>query len=111
MYKLMAALSLLVRQFYVPNPFEPRADAWLLNVIVEPFVHSITFAIVGLFYKRGSEPALGSFLYLLFYFVHTGLLMAMGFFKWEKIAMISIVVVYIIIIAIIKSMANFTRFK
>lgn len=110
MYKIMAGLSILIRQFYIPNPFEPRADAWLLNLIAEPVMYMITFNVVGIFYARGSAPALGSFLYLIFYFIHTGLLMLMGYFQWTKIAIIIIAVSYICILGIIKCLINITKY-
>lgn len=97
---------MLIRQFCVPNPFEPRADALFLNIIAEPIMHFITFSIVGLFYKRGSAPALGSFLYLFFYFIHTGLLILMGYFQWTKVAIIMIVVLYVCTLGIIKHLIN-----
>lgn len=75
MYKLVAGISLLIRQFCVPNPFEPRSDALLLNIIAEPIMHIVTYGVVGIFYEKYSAPAVGSFLYLLFYCIHTGLLM------------------------------------
>lgn len=109
MYKIMALISMLVRQFYMPNPFEPRTDALLLNIIAEPIIHTITFGVVGIFYDRGSAPALGSFLYLLFYFVHTGLLMLIGYFQWAKIAIIIILALYIFLLIIIKNVMNYTR--
>ena len=81
MYKLIVAISILIRQFYLPNPFEALGDGLIVNIgetpmafppeilnwIAEPFMHVVTFAVVGLYYDRGSAPALGSFLYLLFY--------------------------------------------
>lgn len=106
MYGLIKTISVIIRQFLVPNPFEPRADALLLNLIAEPFLHIITYNIVGIFYESRSAPALGSFLYLLFYFVHTGLLILMGFFSWNKIAIMIIVVSYMIVLGLIKSMTN-----
>jgi len=113
MYKLVAGISSIIRQFCSPNPFEPRPDAWFLNLIAEPFVHLITYVVTGLFYRSGSAPALGSLLYLTFYYVHTGLIMLMGYFQFTKIAIIIIVVLYIIILCAIRiglnSIENFSR--
>lgn len=110
MYKLMAAISILVRQFCISNPFEALGDGLIMNIgeapilippevlnlVAEPFMHVVTFAVVGLYYDRGSAPALGSFLYLLFYCIHTFLLWLMsvaGFATW---AVGLIVVLYIL---------------
>ena len=70
MYKLMAAISVLIRQFCIPNPFEALGDGGgvnigeksivispgVLNWVAEPFMHVVTFAVVGLYYDRGSAP-------------------------------------------------------
>lgn len=99
MYKLMAVISILVRQFYIPNPFEVLGDGLVVNVgdtlsVLSPevlnwmatlFLPAVTYTVVGLYYDRGSNPALGSFLYLLFYCVHTLLLWLVslaGFAIW-----------------------------
>lgn len=99
MYKLIAAISVLIRQFYLPNPFdslekEVIITIWeipivllpdVLNWIAEPFLYAITFAVVGMYYKSGSNPVWGSFLYLLFYCIHIVLLDVVsvtGFATW-----------------------------
>ena len=109
MYKLMVAISVLIRQFYIPNPFEAIGDGLVVNVgkipmllppellnwVAEPFMHGITFVIVGLYYDRGSAPAFGSFLYLLFYCIHTLLLWVMSLAGFAIWAVVLIVVLYI----------------
>lgn len=102
MYNIIAFISVIIRQFFLPNPFEPRTDAIILNWIAEPLLYVITYLIVGIFYDEGSEPALGSFLYLVFYAIHVVLLMLIGFFQWTKIAIIIIVVLYLCILGIVK---------
>ncbi len=49
----------------------------ILNWIADPIIAAITFGVVGLYYIKGSEPALGSILYMFFYAVHIGLLYLM----------------------------------
>ena len=109
MYKLMAAISIWIRQFYIPNPFEALGDGLVINMgktsmllppealnwVAEPFMHGTTFVIVGLYYDRGSAPALGSFLYLIFYCIHTFLLWLMSLAGFATWAVILIVVLYI----------------
>ena len=46
----------------------------LLNLIADPIIGALTFGVVGLNYKKGSAPAIGSILYMVFYAVHIGLL-------------------------------------
>lgn len=109
MYKLIAAISILIRQFCIPNPFDALGDGLIVNIeetsillppgvlnwVAEPIMHMVTFAIVGLYYDRGSAPALGSFLYLLFYCVHTFLLWLMSLAGFSTWAVVVIVVLYI----------------
>ena len=49
----------------------------ILNWISDPIIAAITFGVVGLYYIKGSEPALGCILYMFFYAVHIGLLYLM----------------------------------
>lgn len=109
MYQIIATISTLIRQFCLSNPFEALGEGlvvnvgdgpilispFLLNWIAEPVMHAATYAIVGVFYDRGDEPAVGSFLYLLFYCVHTFLVWLMslaGFVTW---AVVLILVLYV----------------
>lgn len=68
----------------------------MLNWVAEPVMHGITFTIVGVYYYRGSAPALGSFLYLLFYCVHTFLLWLMSLAGFATWAVVLTVVLYIL---------------
>ena len=109
MYKLIAAISILIRQFCIPNPFDALGEGLVVNIreaslllppevlnwVAEPFMHMVTFVIVGLYYDRGSAPALGSFLYLLFYCVHTFLLWLMSLAGFSTWAVVVIVALYI----------------
>ena len=98
MYKLMALISTLVRQFCLPNPFECFGDgAFLINLIAEPVIHALAFALVGLVYHRGEFPALGSFLYLLAYGAITCILAIMGIFSFAKWWVLTVVVALILI--------------
>lgn len=110
MYKIIAAISVLIRQFVLPNPFEPlgeKINVTLFNItlpltpdianwIAEPVLHLLALGITGLYYARGyNDPAVGSFLYLLFYVIHTLILMLMsaaGFAWW---AVVLLIVLYI----------------
>ncbi len=74
MYRIIALIGVYVRFAVLPNPFSGMENEVLLNIGAEFCLHPFTFFIVGLFYERGSAPALGSFLYLLVYSVNIGLL-------------------------------------
>ena len=83
-YGLLSAISLIIRQFFLPNPFECLGffQGNLVNWIVGIILHPICFGIVGIFYMKGSAPAWGSFLYLITYSAFTGILYLMGVFKF-----------------------------
>lgn len=83
LYGIMSTLSVIVRQFYLPNPFECFGDnAVLINWIAEPIIHAVAIALVGLVYHRGDFPALGSLMYLITYAAITGVLSLMGVFSF-----------------------------
>ena len=111
MYNLIAAISVLIRQFVLPNPFEGLGEIFdvtlfnitfqmtpdILNWIVEPGLHLLAFGVTGIYYLRGSQdPGVGSFLYLLFYAIHTGLLMLMSAAQFAWWSVIPIIVLYIL---------------
>ena len=101
MYKLICMISILVRQFCLPNPFECFGEKaalynWLAGFILAP----ITYILVGMIYDKESFPALGSLLYLLTYIGLTGLLWLLGltsFAWWAILSMIAVILLVIII--------------
>lgn len=109
MYKLIAAISILMRQFCIPNPFEALGDGVVVNIgemsillsprvlnwIMEPFMYSVTFAVVGMYYGRGTDPSFGSFLYLLFYYIHIFLLWLMSLAGFDTWAVLPIATIYV----------------
>lgn len=83
MYGIMAVISLLVRQFCLPNPFECFGNmAWIYNLIAEPIIHITARLLVGTVYRSGECPPWGSFLYLVVYAFITGVLALMGIFSF-----------------------------
>ena len=59
LYGVISVISIIVRQFFLPNPFDCFGDkAVLINWIVEPILHLIAYGLVGLVYCRGSFPAI-----------------------------------------------------
>ena len=103
LYAIMAVTSIIVRQFYLPNPFECFGDtAWLYNLIAEPIIHVVALALVGLIYRKGEFPALGSFLYLVAYAAITGILALMGVFSfawWWILAVVAMIVAVVLMLA------------
>ena len=109
MYKIIALISVIMRQVYIPNPFEALGAGLgvtlynsqviigpeCLNMITEPLMHVITFTVVGFYYDRGSAPTLGSLLYLLFYCIHTLILWFMSLTCFAHWAVILILGIYV----------------
>lgn len=110
MYKLIAVISILIRMFYLPNPFVALGAGLVinmgemqivlspevLNLVAESFVHMVTFSVVGLYYNRGSAPAIGSVLYLVFYCIHIFILYLVSLAEFKMWAVVTIVVLYIL---------------
>ena len=88
LYRIIRLLSLFVRNFCLPNPFENLRNHTinfngydipiipeLLNFMFEGVMYSITYAVVDIYYNKNEKnSAKGSLLYLVFYIYHTTLL-------------------------------------
>lgn len=111
MYKIFAIASAIIRTQYLPNPFESLKYGYIINLLVEPFLHLLTYSVVGLYYTRGSFPVFGSFLYLLFYVIHAFLIYLMGIFDWNIIAIVAIFIIYFLIHVFIKMFLEGSYFK
>lgn len=107
MYHIMSVLSLLIRQFYLPNPFECFGDIgvfynWCAGIILAP----LSYALVGIVYQRGSAPAVGSLLYLLAYSGLTAILWLLGLFSFSKWAIVGMTVIITMVIVLISKVRN-----
>ena len=110
MYGLIASFSILIRNIMLPNPFEAFPAGVVYNWLAGMILYPITFVTVGIFYEKGSNPALGSLLYLVFYLIYTGLLMLCSFFNFSKIACVVIIIVYLAaLISVVRLRHGFGR--
>lgn len=99
LYKILTVASIIIRNFYLPNPFECFGDnAILINLIAEPIIHAVSFGLVGLVYTKGSAPALGSFLYLLTYCAITGILLLMSIFSFARWWILTLIFIAIFLV-------------
>lgn len=99
-YGIITVFSVIVRQFFLPNPFECFGEsAALYNWIAEPILHIVAYGLVGLVYCKGSLPAWGSFLYLVAYSALVGILWVFGIFSfaWWWITIIVIAFIALIV--------------
>lgn len=106
MYKFIVLVGFFVRFIILPNPFESLQNGILINFAAEPVIHAVTFGIVGLFYSRGSEPSIGSFLYLVFYCINIGLILLWSILGATVIAGVLLTAVYVSILFWIHSRVN-----
>lgn len=120
MYGIVSLLSLLIRNFLLPNPFESFAgqeiSAFGTKFIIEPItanwiteaiLFSITFSVVGLYYKREMKmPTLGSILFFVFYCIHTGLVYLLCKLSFSVIPCLLILAIYIFVLIFIKTRIN-----
>ena len=109
----MATIFWIVRQFTIPNPFDALGEGLtiklgesvvlltpdLLNWVADPIIFAITFGVVGLYYTKGSEPALGSILYMFFYAVHIALLYLLLTIYPLIWLMVIVVIIYVFALA------------
>lgn len=111
MYIAISSISWFVRQFILPNPFEPLGEWFqialgsvqlamspeLANIILEPILYVVTFMLVKLYYKSGEDdPAIGSFCYFILYCVHIGMVYLMSCFDFNQIAIILTTSAYVL---------------
>lgn len=77
MYKFISIISVLIRQFLLPNPyinlFSQEVYADLFNIIIGGIIlHKLSFWLTGMAYTRGiNAPAEGSIGYLFSYIILT----------------------------------------
>jgi len=87
----------------LPNPFESFQNGIVINYIAEPLIHFITYGTVGFFYSRGSNAAVGSFLYLFFYSFNIALIFLWSYLGATKLAGAAIILVYIFLLMRVSS--------
>ena len=97
-YGAFAVISAIVRQLYLPNPFECfGTEGVVYNWIAEPILHVIAYMLVGIVYHRGDAPAVGSILYMIAYAALVGFLWLLGVFRfawwWVLIVITSIILI------------------
>ena len=110
MYKLIAVLSVLIRNFMLPNPFESFPNGIIYNWVTSALLFPVTFTMVGLLYERGSAPAWGSILFLVFYLINTGVLLLCSVFNFDSVVCVIISVAYtLLFIALVKAQNGFGR--
>lgn len=107
LYVLITAISIFIRQFVLPNPFECFGDkAFFINCIAEPIIIVVSYLLVGLFYKKGSAPALGSLLFLVTYAVIVDILWVLGLFKFAWWWILILIIAFIGMVLGVRFLCN-----
>lgn len=111
MYYIVAIISIIIRQVYLPNPYEAFLDpgtAILFNVIIGSFIlHVLSFTITGIYYSKGDAPALGSLSYLIWYSINAAIIIFVGTnFNNIYLALIVLFAIYAIIYSAIIAITN-----
>jgi len=109
-YNSIRILSILVRQFILPNPFEALVNGELYNLYATIILIPITYGMVGFLYERGSAPVWGSVLFLLIYLANTAVLLFCGWFNFHVIACVIFGIVYVsLFVTVVKFRNDFGR--
>lgn len=112
MYSIVSFVSLIVRQFLLPNPylnyFPDKNIAELFNIIAGgAILHFLSFWITGIYYSKGDAPTLGSISYLFWYIINTAIITLAGcLIKNIYLLIFSLIVIYLIIVIIIIKISN-----
>lgn len=110
MYPIMAVISVLIRNFALPNPFSCFGDiGFFYNLLLaEPILHSLSYWLVGLVYEKGSHPSWGSLLYLIVYLLLDVMLYIFGIFRFAWWWILLVIVGYpLILLCILKFIGFF----
>ena len=113
LYKIVYFVSLLVRNFLLPNPYiniiGNETYAELFNMIIGGLIlHKLAYWFTGNIYrKRIDDPSVGSFCYLISYVVITLVFSFLGYFITNVMLFIIIfLVLYLLACVIVCKLFN-----
>lgn len=116
MYSIVAFCSLIIRQFFLPNPylncFSNENIADLFNLLVGgAILHYLSFWITGIYYNKGDAPTFGSISYMFWYIINTIIITLVGYLiKNVYLLIFSLAVIYLIIFIIVSKISNKFKF-
>lgn len=82
--------------------------AFIVNWFIEFPLYKFTYFETGIFYSSGSNPILGSVLYLIFYLINCGVLFIIQWFYFSWIYYV-ILISYVILILVIRGIVALFR--
>ena len=81
----------------------------LINYMCEPAIQYFTHEVVGIYYKKRSNPAVGSLLYLVFYVIHIALIQLVIHLGYKSVLSIIIYITYFVVIILIALVKKFIK--
>lgn len=106
-YKVIKGSSVVIRQFFMPNPFEIFENGIVYNWVASGILVPITFFMVGFLYENGTAPFIGSLLFLILYLINTFVLMLCSVFSFNFISCLIIGLIYLTIFILVVKVRNF----
>lgn len=103
LYGIISIIGFAVRTFLLPNPFKSLGvNAEAVNLIAGLIIPVIAYISVGVFYRKGSSSAFGSFCFTLTYAVIVGIIYLTGLFQFKAWAVIVFPILYVLLIIAIR---------
>lgn len=83
MYQIISAFNAIVREEFMPNPFEFISDNQLVAILFfslfgGKLLYKIAFSMCGIFYSRRGNKTLGSIGYMFFYCINVTTLLKLS---------------------------------
>lgn len=115
-YIVISVINALVRNFVLPNPystfFQDEAKAVGFNFLIGgTIIHSLTFLLTKLFYKKGEDSSsFGSLCYFIWYVVNTFIFIVVGHFIKNIYLFVGILLfIYILFIVVFFKINYFSK--
>ncbi len=122
-YKIVAAIGLVVRYiafgFLCKSLIEELGNAvgiivsictFIINYLLEKPLYKFTYTEVGIFYESGTNYALGSLLYTLFYLINCAIISIIIWFYKSSIYYLCLLT-YIVLVLIVRGIVYLIRDK
>lgn len=107
-YQIISGLNSIIREEMMPNPFEFVSENQLIVMLFTYLIggtilHTISFNMCGVFYKRGKAPVLESIGYMIAFSLNVWILVNIS-----KLfdSILAIGIIYIIIVSVIFKLLN-----
>ncbi len=102
MYKLISCMNSIIREDFMPNPFEFISEDHTIVMLFAYLIggtilHTISFSMCGVLYTRGKAPILGSIGYMLAFSLNVGAIISISKL-FNNIVLISISYIFFVVL-------------